>query len=119
MGFISKDLTRRVAQRLDNLIRLKGIAELVDGPVLKLAIDLFDETLGDRVPIEYRDDIIVLLEAFADDDYSKVTNTAATTVNKLIDIPGSDEDLEQVWLAANLQMLGNFILHVKNRRQGK
>jgi hypothetical protein len=119
MGFISKELTRKVAQRLDNLIKLKGIAEVVDGPIIKIALDLFDETLGDNVPIEYRDDILALLEAFANDDYAGVADTAADTINKLIDIPGSEEGLEKIWLTANLQMIGNFILYLKNKRASK
>ena len=113
MSFIGKPLIKEVASKIDDLIKLKGIAEMLDGALIKFALNALDDRFADKVPVMYQDEVIILLEAFVSDDYSKVTDATVSTLNELIDIPVLNEDEEAILVGGVVQIISRLILKRK------
>lgn len=114
---INDKLIDQVAKRLDEAMPIdkwiKGvpgqIIEMVDGWIAKIALHGFNNRYGDKIPEEYDDDIRILLEAFASDDYSNITRHLMDRVNEAIDIPFLDEEEEGTILALLVSIITNLV----------
>lgn len=115
MSFIKDKLIKDVAKRLDDVFKFKGVLELADGAVFKIALRMLNDKFADRIPVEYQDEVIVLLEAFANDDYSKVTEATVNAIDELVDLPVLNDEEEGILAAAVVQMLNKLIKRKKKR----
>lgn len=120
MSFITKQLESDVAKRLDDLLDFKklvgGVAgnllEMVDGKFFAFVITSIDGTYGSRISDLYKDAIVALLEAFAYEDYEKLTIDTVEIIDEMWDIPFIEDDLEAKFIYANLQVLKQIAMHL-------
>jgi len=111
MSFIKDQLIKDVAKKLDSLVKLKGIAEVLDGVLFKFALGMLSDKFADKIDIGYQDEVILLLEAFVSEDYSKVTQGTVDVLNQVIEIPSLNEDEEGVLIGAIVQAIIKIILN--------
>ena len=50
---LTPEQKNQLTEKLDELIELKGFAELIDGPTIKILLGLFDTLISKYVPKEY------------------------------------------------------------------
>ena len=96
-GILSSKLESRLAQMLDNIVKLKGVLETVDGVAFKIAISAIDNNIGDKIPEPYKSTITKMLtEILEEKDYATACQLASDLIDTLIDIPGIDDPTEKM-----------------------
>jgi hypothetical protein len=95
-GILSNEQEKVLAGKLDDLVKLKGVLELIDGYVFKALLTFLDDNLvaklGEPIKVKLGELATVLLTAPVDVD--KAETIASDIINGLVDIPGLDEDAE-------------------------
>ena len=109
MSFISKELLKDVKTKLDDIIKLKGVAEAVDGLVIGFALDYANDNFSDKIPVKYQDEVILLLTAFVSSDYNMLSEATASAIDEIVDLPFADEDATAKFIVVNVKMLKDFI----------
>lgn len=100
---LSNSLINAFAKELDSKIKLKGILELIDGPVFKAALKLMRNSFWDKLNEEAQRLIIALMEAFVSGDYRELPELTAAELNAKIDIPRISEGTEGKLMGAILE----------------
>jgi hypothetical protein len=96
-GILTSALEQKLAEALDNLVKLQGFWETFDGPAFKLAISAIDNNLAEKIPEPYKSTLQSLLtEILEEQDYQAACDMAADFVDGLIDVPGLDDPTEQM-----------------------
>jgi len=94
-GLLTKVVEEKLAASLDDLIKVGGVWESFDGIAFKLAISTLDDTLGEKVPEEYKVKIRDLIsKIIEEEDYNTAVDMAFEFADELIDVPGLDDDME-------------------------
>ena len=109
-----EELIKEVAKKADSQLDFKKILGGIPGQ----AVEWFDKKLIEgalsylayKVPLEYEEDIELLLEAYLDEDYENVSQVLANRVNYVVNIPGLDEDDEQILFDAIADAIIKLIL---------
>lgn len=109
-GILTADQEKQIASWLDELVKLKGFVELIDGYVFKVVITLLDDTLVDRLKVELKVKLAALVEAVMAEDVPLAETIAADIINGLVDIPGLDEDSEGLIFKGAIELLVGAIL---------
>ena len=110
MSFINNDLLKDAKKKLDDIIKLDGILETVDGFVIGFALDYLNKNYADKIPEKFQDEVVLLLEAFVNDDYDKLTDATSQAIDEIVDLPFADESATAKFFAVNLKMLKDFIV---------
>ena len=110
MSFIPKELLKETKTKLDDIVKLKGILEVIDGLAIGFALDYLDDNYAEKIPVPYQDEVVLLLEAFVEGDLDKLADVASGTLDELVDLPFADEDATAKFLAMNVKMLKDFIV---------
>lgn len=96
-GILTAKLEGILADKLDELVKLKGIWESVDGIAFKIVITTIDNNVAEKIPEPYKTEVRDLLTEILDEkDYAAACDKAADMIDKLIDIPGLDDDTERL-----------------------
>lgn len=96
-GILTADLESKLAKMLDDVVKLSGILEAVDGTAFKLVISAIDNNVAEKIPEPYKTKIAeILSEVVAEKDYSEACMKAAAFVDELVDIPGLDDPTENM-----------------------
>jgi len=111
----SKETIQKFADRLDDLVKLPVFLEMFDGTVFRFVLEILAEKYWENIPTQYQDEVNILIEAFAENDYSIVSGATVTAINDLIDLPFADEEEEAQFIALNTQMILKFVLYLKDR----
>jgi len=93
-GIITAEQEQVLAQKLDDVIKLKGILEILDGYLFKSLITFIDDSYADKIKLETKQRLSFLADAVIKEDLEESEKQAALLINFLIDIPGLDEDAE-------------------------
>ena len=122
---INADLIKDTAKKLDNLldcnkfIKNKVVAALIemgDGYVFSYGLDYINTKFGEKIPVQYVDNIEKALTCFNNDDYQGILNALPETLDEVIDIKQLDDDLESIWIATNFKALLSFIKYYANKK---
>lgn len=116
MSFIPKELLKAVKVKVDDVVKLKGVMEVVDGVVIGFGLDYLNDNYASEIPQKYQDEVILLLEAFVDDDYNKLTDSLASAIDEIVDFPFADEDDTAKFFAFNLRMIKDYIFWLANKK---
>ena len=84
---ISRVLIRALSTKLDKQIKLPGLLEIVDGPVIRRALTALSDRYWHEVPEVHQTAIIAVIEAYVADDFSEVTDEVVASVEALLDAP--------------------------------
>ena len=96
-GILSAKLEGILAEELDKVVKLKGIWEAIDGTAFKIVITTIDNNLADKIPEPHKTEIRDLLTKILEEkDYQAACDQAGEMFDRLIDIPGLDDDTERL-----------------------
>lgn len=98
-GILTKEQEKFYAERIDDMIKAKGLLEIVDGPASKVIITSVDDSLLDRLPEAMKEDLSGLAQAGIDNDVELAEKMVTNVINGRIDIPGIDEETESLLFA--------------------
>ena len=68
MSVISKELRKKLVDKLDTLIKLKGVGEVADGPILNLMVKTIDKYVLTKLSLDMQETIVEFLEDFLDEE---------------------------------------------------
>lgn len=116
-GILTLEQEKKLAELLDNVIKLKGFLELVDGYVFKALITFLDDKFADQIKIEIKLKLAELVDAVLAEDIEGAEGLAADVINMLIDVPGLDEESEGLLFKGIIQLLVGVILDWINSKK--
>ena len=86
-GILTKSLESLVANWLDDVVKLKGVWESIDGIAFKMAITQLDDYFGDKIQT-------VATTIFEEKDYNLAVSIGLTFIDTQVGIPGIDDETE-------------------------
>lgn len=94
-GILSKELEVKIAQQLDNLIKLNGFLEIIDGKAFQLIIQQIDDKFAEKIPEPYKSEIKeMIVTVYEEQNYEQAIYDAMDFLDTLIDIPLIDDESE-------------------------
>lgn len=109
-GILTLEQEKKIASLLDELLKLKGIIELIDGYLFKAVITFVDDKYVDMLSVELKTKLAALVDAVLAEDVEAATQLATDLMNSLIDIPGLDEEAEGLLFKGVLEIIVGAIL---------
>ncbi len=109
-GILTAEQEKKLAELLDNVIKLKGFLELIDGYVFKALITFLDDKFADQIKVEIKLKLAELVDAVLAEDIETSEILAAEVINMLIDVPGLDEESEGLLFKGVVQLVVGAIL---------
>ncbi len=116
-GILTLEQEKKLAELLDNVIKLKGFLELVDGYVFKALITFLDDKFADQIKVEIKLKLAELVDAVLAENVELAEEKATEIINMLIDIPGLDEESEGLLFKGIIQLLVGVILDWINSKK--
>jgi hypothetical protein len=117
-GILTVEQEKKLAELLDDVIKLKGVLELIDGYVFKALITFLDDKFGDKIKVEIKIKLGELVDAVLDVDLERAETLAADVINMLIDVPGLDEESEGLLFKGLIQLLVGVVVDwIENKKQ--
>jgi len=86
-GILYKETKAALAEYLDSKIKAKGVLEMVDGPILKIAVNEIDDWLLDRIPIEHEETVNNIVMDITEEDFDSFTEKLADLVALIVPTP--------------------------------
>ena len=111
IGILTAVQEKKLAQMLDDLVKLKGVLELVDGYVFKVVITLLDDRVVDKLKEEIKIKLAALVDAVLGEDVLLAEQLATDIINSLVDIPGLDEESEGLIFKGVIELIVGAILN--------
>lgn len=104
---ITDENKKWLAQKVDDAINAKGLLELVDGMLARVAINLVDDFATKK--LKPSDEIVLeinkLIEAAKNENIEEAEEIASYIINSLVDVPGIDEDGETILFEAGVKLI--------------
>ena len=118
-GIFTKEQEAKLAQIIDQAIKLKGFPEKLDGFVFKLLLSFTDDTYADMIPEPLKNDLSALATALLEKDYKTAEILATNLVNNCVDIPMIDEEAEALIFESVIKLVAGAVKKWLNKEQGK
>lgn len=109
-GILTSAQEKELAQMLDDVLKLKGVLELIDGFLAKTLITLLDDTIVDKLKTELKVKLATLVDAAIAKDVELSEKIASEILADLIDIPGLDEESEGLIFKGAIELIVGAIL---------
>ena len=109
-GILTSEQEKVLSEKLDEIVKLKGFLELIDGMVFRSLITFIDNTYVDKLAVDVKTKLAALVDAILDKDIETAENIATDIINILIDVPGLDEEAEGLLFKGVIQILVAAIL---------
>lgn len=124
MSFISKQLRKDLAKKLDDLLDFKVIlggilgtaAEALDGNLFAMIIVSVDDKYGKKIPEMYREAVVSLIEAFVYNEHEKLTENVASIIDELVDLPWINDDVEADFIFNQVKVLKSLAIHLAKKK---
>jgi hypothetical protein len=116
-GILTPEQEKKLAELLDNVIKLKGILELIDGYVFKALITFLDDKFADQIKVEIKLKLAELVDAVLAEDVELAEGLAAEVINMLLDVPGLDEESEGLLFKGIVQLLVGVVVDWINSKK--
>lgn len=118
-GILTSAQEKTLSALLDDAIKLKGVAELVDGFLFKAIITFVDDKYIDKLKEDIKVKLAGLVEAVMAEDVELAEQLATDLVNSLIDIPGLDEESEGLLFKGVIEIIVGAILQWIESKKGE
>lgn len=124
---INVDLIKNLAKKIDSLFDWQkiiknpivgAIVEFADGPVFSYGFEYLNQNYGDKIPIEYQDEVEEMIQAFIDGDYLGMLNAIPEGFDQAIDIKFFDDDFEAVFIATNFNAVVQAVTYYAQKKVG-
>jgi hypothetical protein len=109
-GIFTREQEKKLASLLDDLIKLKGLFEVVDGLVFTAIISLVDDNYINKLPDEIKIKLSEIVEAVLNDDVELAELKATELINALVDVPLLDEEMEGLLIGSFVRLIVSSIL---------
>ena len=109
-GIFTREQEKKLASLLDDLIKLKGLFEVVDGLVFTAIISLVDDNYINKLPDEIKTKLSEIVEAVLNDDVELAELKATELINALVDVPLLDEEMEGLLIGSFIRLIVSSIL---------
>jgi hypothetical protein len=109
-GIFTAEQEKKLAALLDEAVKLKGFAELLDGHLFKALITFVDDTFVDKLDEEVKTQLSGLATACLNEDVDEATVLAADLLNSLIDIPVLEEGSEALIFKGAVELIVAAVL---------
>jgi hypothetical protein len=117
-GILTRDQEQKLAEMIDDVLKFKGILELIDGYLARVLITILDDKIIDKIKEDVKIQLADLVEAAFDGDIELAEAKAADLINMVIDIPGLDETSEGLIFAGAIKIAVGAILAWIEQRKG-
>ncbi len=113
-GILTKTVEDKLGQKLDDLIKLKGVWEAIDGIAFRLSIKGIDDIFADKIRDDYQEEIQDLITEIIDEqDYNDAVTKGFEFVDSLVDIPGIDDPTEAMLFKGMAEIVIAVLLLIK------
>jgi len=109
-GIFTKEQEKKLASLLDELIKLKGLFEMVDGLVFTAIISMVDDNLINKLPDNIKLKLSEIAEAALAEDVETAEIKATELLNELLDVPLLDEETEGLLIGAFVRLIVSSVL---------
>ena len=110
-GILTPAQEQQLATWLDNLIKLKGFFEFIDGYVFKVVITLLDDKFVDKLKADLKVKLGALVDAALAGQVDQAEQLATDILVGLVVIPGIDSTVEGLIFGAAIQLAVAAILN--------
>ena len=110
-GILTPDQEKQIAVWLDDLVKLKGLLELVDGYIFRILITLLDDKVLDKLKADLKAQLSKLVEAAMAGQVDEAEQLATDILVGLVVIPGIDSTVEGLIFSAAIQLAVAAILN--------
>lgn len=94
-GILSKELEVKIANELDELIKLNGFLEIIDGKAFQIILQQIDDNFAEKIPEPYKAELKeMIVTIYEEKDYEAAVNDAMDFLDSLIDVPLLDDESE-------------------------
>lgn len=104
-GIFTAEQEKVLAVMVDDAVKLKGFAELIDGYVARIAVTVIDDQLIDKLKAEIKVKLADLATAVLAKEWDTAEELAAEVLDDLINIPGIDDDAESLLFKGFVEVL--------------
>jgi hypothetical protein len=116
-GILTSEQEKKIASLLDDLLKLKGFLELIDGYVFRAVITFVDNKYADKLSVDLKTKLAVLVDACLAEDVELAEQLATDLINSLIDIPVLDEEAEGLIFKGIIELIVGAILDWINSKK--
>ena len=116
-GILTLEQEKKIAGLLDDVLKLKGFLELVDGYVFKAILTFIDNKYIDKLSVEVKTKLAALVDAVLAEDVELAETLAADVMNTLIDVPGLDEEAEGLLFKGVIEIVVGAVLNWINSKK--
>ena len=110
-GIFTEEQEKKLAGLLDDVVKVKGVLEWVDGYIFKAIISFVDDRFVDQIKEDIKVKLAALAEAVLAEDVELAEELAADLLNDLVDIPVLDEEAEAVIFKGAIEFIVGAILN--------
>jgi hypothetical protein len=118
-GILTLEQEKKVASLVDDVIRLRGLLELIDGFVFKGLITFLDDAVLEKLNIDLKTKLSELVNAVMAEDLELAKTLATDLINSLIDLPVLDETAEGLLIKGVLDIIVAAILEWIGTEEGE
>jgi hypothetical protein len=118
-GILTPDQEKQIAVWLDDLVKLKGFWELIDGYVFKILITLLDDKVIDKLKTDLKAQLAKLVDAAMAGQVDEAEQLATDILVGLVVIPGVDSTVEGLIFSAAIQLAVAAIINKLSVTVGK
>ena len=118
MGILSSELKDQVVTKLDDLIKLKGALEIVDGFVIKIGLNVLDEKVFTKIPLEYQDEVVASIQSIIDGEVDELPEILDDLLAGVIPTPLVDgSDVEKALYNNFLALIIDLLVALINKQK--
>jgi hypothetical protein len=108
-GILTTEEEKQLSVIVDDAIKTKGVLELVDGYLARIAIGYVDNSLVDKLKAELKAKLAVVAKLAIAEDLEGAESALADLLNSLVDVPVLDEDAEGLIFLGLIQLIAGAI----------
>lgn len=117
-GILTSAQESKFAELLDNVVKVGGLLEFIDGYFFKAIIIFLDDKYADKLSVEIKEMLSKLIDAVINEDVDGAEQIATDIINKLVDIPVLDEEAEGLLFKGVIEMLVGAVLKWVESKKG-
>jgi hypothetical protein len=94
-GLLTKEVEGLIIEGLDKVITGSRVNEVTSDAIIRLFVPMIDNKIGDKIKDEIKLPIRAIGQFIVDKNYEDAIMQIKDILNKLVDIPGVSEDVEE------------------------
>lgn len=117
-GILTREQEQKLAEIVDEALKLKGILELIDGYLARVLTTLLDDKIIDKLKEDLKIQLAALVDAAFAGDLELAETLTTNLINSLVDIPALDETSEGLIFRGAIDLAVGAIIAWIEKRKG-